>query len=461
MWCTDSIRGNRFTMPQNPISHQQHPWRDRMQGIEKGYPNNIPNAQKTWMILWALAWVPMYSYFLGVLTPGSVGTLIISYADILMPGVVIFYVYGLGRNSKIMSSRFIFWFLAIFLYGSTLGLVNNGITIYWRYDATVFVAFFAGIALIEVLPKKLPLITITIVVCLWVSMIATVVGLNNAENIELLEEGVRITSYESFVASYAVICLTAPAWILVRITSGPVLRALVQLSVIAITGLATFVLQTYSYLISMIIAILLAIMGTHCVARTEKINKKVTSYTWAILSVTIIICAIVIRLLMPIIELQWNSIIGRSQGFSSSVSVDNRIKETKEAIGAMSNFEHITGRGYGGIVAYTNVDDSRNLHLAIFNVWTRFGIVVFIFIMLYVLRNVFYYFYLCLVKPIRKFVSGQSTDIGILVYTSGLLSLATIASISGGWSPIVGLCLGILFGLRGSISNGLIQPSDY
>ena len=130
--------------------------------------------------------------------------------------------------------------------------------------------------------------------------------------------------------------------------------------------------------------------------------------------------------------------------------IEARFEELPEFFGSMNAFDHLLGKGFNpaGVLTDPQGEPYNTLHFGILNIWWRFGLPVFImvvilFAILFIkwllnLKNIFF-------RSFSNIIPNKTT--ALIVCAPGVITLFVVSCMSGGWGISTMIPLGILWGV--------------
>jgi len=411
----------------------------------------------------------------------------IFYLSILLMGVCLpIFLVGINPNriKVFFSTPWLKFILIIFIYGFVLGYLLGGDL--WRLDVECFIAMFVGLCLIILTPRdiKVWVCIFTILIILSMLLCIKTLALESAEAENAIYFGFRYAIGQAFGPTYIVITMLAPALTMLYFINGN--KRFISITnlnfIIFISLLCLFIyliyismaiMQTRSLVFGLLLSISLAFSNVTSLYLAKHKSQNASKILLLLFIITLIIIT------FPSFSI-FSSVAGSIDNFNylgiaaffDRVSdltgnqffiYDPRMDEAEAVLNALPIEGHLFGLGFGGGGSeLTYGRYSTILHIAILNPWLRYGIFGFIFFVFVILRIVIRYlkaiFRLSILNNSLR-PSQLMSEQFIVIISSGVLSLVFMSCMSGGWLTLTFFCLGILWGIWGIISSGLLEIS--
>lgn len=339
------------------------------------------------------------------------------------------------------------------LYGLVWGYVTSADMVQWSADCTVFRSLLTGVCMAMLCPRRESLLATLLFAVLAASVslswFLTKVGDVGA----VLSAGIRETDPNAFLLSYLVIVLLGPV---MGISAVAKRRIQFVLSVgvgIVYLFLGVGIMQTRSLFIAVSVAMVLGLISAAAISWSNRTRHRITP---VVVARTFIVVALVVTAsAFGVVPTRLPTPTGftvfqtRLMNVGHDAQSNDRIAEATDALESLPVTGHIAGMGFGGGGTVVGRMYGTNLHIAILNVWTRFGLPCFVFVALLSLILVRDYIRaiarLCLLR--NRAPALVLRDQWTATLAPGALSSVCIACISGGWTPYGFVGLGLLWGL--------------
>jgi hypothetical protein len=142
--------------------------------------------------------------------------------------------------------------------------------------------------------------------------------------------------------------------------------------------------------------------------------------------------------------------------FQYDGGIGPRLEEVPLVYGSMDIFDHVFGMGFNPVSPLIDSWGSsyNNMHVGILNIWWRFGLPVFLWVLYLFARLLLIYYkslkYIC-IKSLWSKVNNET--FATIICAPGVITIFIISGMSGGWGISTMISLGILWGIYGMIAN--------
>lgn len=337
----------------------------------------------------------------------------------------------------------------LFVFSIVVGMVRNGFRDSWLlYDIRIVGSLFLGVVLgVMLLRSRIPLIFVALF------LFCTIGLLIRREQIagQLTTNVARIVDPSIFIY-----------WGLALVPCGIVgaaagryrylARGLFAISCAALLHSGLVVTATRSCIIASVILAALTLL----------VWMQTWRYRWLnILALALFVGAIALIILTDggsVLETTRSSTrlaVDRIRGTKEShANIDARVIEVEQLFHELSSLDYAMGRGMGGAIVDVNntLDTTPSLHISIFNVLLKWGLLPFLLIVwLLLIRMPLRFIYAIWRHRGNSDPAGQST----LMHYPAVATITSLMCMSGGFGEGIFLWLGVLYAFHIDMSFGL------
>jgi hypothetical protein len=350
-------------------------------------------------------------------------------------------------NLKIISRPIPIAIAFISSYGLLIAVLRNNSVQSMGYDIWTLVAFFSGYAVILVIKKTSDVLKVVVNIEIFLTFAATAIIIFLPEAGILSSLGGRLTHPASFILLETPIILISTILIFTFYYRNKSLNIKAWLCGLILLVDATIIMQTRSMFITVGIGILLAIVSSYAIRRSD-LHYKGNNFIYV--SILFICIALVLNLVIRRKATSIDSFVSRVKSgisYYNDPSISIRFAEVTTVLSKMKIEDHLIGMGLNP--ASELVDNQsfeyNNMHIGIFNIWWRFGIITFIIVNILILRKGLNW--LIAVFVVNKRVNQRIERVVILISAPSLIIAYIISLTSGGWSASFSFGLGIALGI--------------
>ncbi len=368
-------------------------------------------------------------------------------------GLLLPIIYLKIRNIKFLKGPVLKAIVLISLYGVFIAILRNNPLNSMGHDFRTIIAFFSGFSTILIMKDiKADIFKVVIHIELILTIAATAVTmfLPGAEQVASYE---RLTHPSAFILSDMPLIVFSTAILLASFSGKRTLIVKSWLCALLLIINAALITQTRSMALAVSIGIFFTLVSLYFIRESANISKRNYFASNNIILIFIIIILVAIFLNKT---LNLNNFIERLQSgihYYDDVGVKIRLDEIPSVFSKMTVQQHIFGMGLNPpseLVDYRGFE-YNNIHIGIFNIWWRFGIVTFIFVNIIIIRALVSWLFILLRKDKRSDL--RTERMAKILCTPSLLIAYTIALTSGGWSPSFTYGLGIALGIYSKLSR--------
>jgi hypothetical protein len=364
-------------------------------------------------------------------------------------GLFLPIIYLKIRRQKLFTRPILKAVLIVGSYGLVVAITRNNPLYSMGHDIRTIIGLFSGFATIWILmdiDNDILRTIIHIELILALAATAITMSLPGAGQVASYE---RLTHPSAFILSDVPLILFSMTIIYASAVGKKVLMVESWACAILLFVNAAIITQTRSMAVAVSVGIFAASITIYLNSGASRNRRKYFTLNSAILAL-VILCGLYISFTK---SLNIDSFIGRLQSgirYFNDIGVKTRLDELPAVFDNMTVQQHIFGMGLNPPSDLTDYQgyDYNNLHIGIFNIWWRFGIIIFIVINILIIRALLKWIITLLKENKRKIGS-----LAIIICAPSLLVAYTIALTSGGWSPSFTYGVGIALGVYSKISR--------
>lgn len=413
------------------------------------------NKSRFWFVVWILSPLLIFEAAIRSLSrndllpqTGILPGLWFSDLGIILPILA----YIRLKGFRFLKSKVIFALALVTGYGLCVAIINNNHAPSIVADIRIITCFLSGYCLIYIVPGRSVIIMRSLMVLSCIVFSLSIYSIMMSERFQFNIQSVRITSVAAFILLGLAITLISPvlAWIVCH-RKGFVEYSYLLLFIVFF-AFSVLIMQTRSLAGTLLLAVSLSIISATWLRRMNVLAFDFNKYSMKIGYSVVAIGAIFILF----------TEIHQIGAFYTNITADReynwteRMNEVEVSYRSLSTLDILTGKGLGPVAVYYNKRDEEvgTFHIGIFNIFYRFGVLVFAAMLYFLIKMILQWLYIVLLIRSRKGY-GTSQKAAIILCGPGLFTVVFISFISGGWSQSSLLSLGMLYGFYTVISREL------
>ena len=362
--------------------------------------------------------------------------------------------YILASKSKLQftKKRVLFITVFSFLFGIAIWSVRDNPVYGIGGDLRLFLALFSGLSLMALLPGTHRSLAASIAIASTFTLLLGIINLLTIHGVDFIYFTYRIYHPSIFILFGIPLAFVGPSIVYSSLIGDRKLNMLSWFNALAFLTIATFIIQTRSLFIVVMIEIILALVIMHVVS----IHKKRISEKDNVLAMpaTVIIYLIIFVVAMPLLlRGHYGEFSARMLGifeYDTDIGIYFRLLEIPAIFESMDIYDHIFGAGLNPepILLSEKGMSHNTAHFGIINIWWRLGFIIFltvVFMFIYltarcIKKLVFLYF-----RPLQNKITAETFF--LMICWPGIAAVFFISCLSGGWAVSNMLSLGMLWGI--------------